>query len=322
MTAGMPHQEIVKLITAFFNETPSASAREISGKLNLDKSTINSLLYANKAIFQSIGERPPIWSLIETENEKGVRTSAPNSSSPDKLEDIEAGGEATPETLLIRHDAMHDDISNDWYDSQSELIAEVEAMVKKFPGITFDELLGFFDVTKEQMQFLIRDVAWLVMVDDFGAGNYSEDELKHLDAIRKAGTYSFPLSTNTFDDLIARGFINSVSSMRIMQIFGSWRAACELAGVEAPKPIRPNYERRWTERELAEVVARYLMEPQFRGAIQHYDSWRQQVQNADEIPSSGTLKNYLGRSWITVRNRGLAVLRERWLSSNEGIDDE
>lgn len=100
--------------------------------------------------------------------------------------------------------------------------------------------------------------------------------------------------------------------MRIIQIFGSWRAACDLAGAEAPAPPRRSYERRWTERELAESVARYLSEPEFRGAHHRYDEWRKLTLNTDEIPSSGTLKNYLGRSWITVRNRGLEVLREQW----------
>ena len=216
-----------------------------------------------------------------------------------------------PEQLLLNN--AQDDMSLELEDLQDE----VEYLVRKYPGIMISEISSILDRDPKVVSSLIRDVRYLVMTADKPTSEHSEVELRQLEAISKAGTYAFPLSGDDYDDLVRRGFVKGVSSMRIIQIFGSWRAACELAGVEAPEAVRQNYERRWTERELAEAVARYLSEPEYRGANHRYEEWRRSNLITDEIPSMGTLKNYLGRSWTSVRNHGLQVLREKWLMAED-----
>jgi hypothetical protein len=108
-----------------------------------------------------------------------------------------------------------------------------------------------------------------------------------------------------------------VTSIRLMQLFGSWTNACELAGVESPKAVRENYETRWTDQELVQAVASYLLDFEFRGAAHRYDEWRKQQWNSEDLPSMGTLRLKLGRNWRTIRNRGLDILRERWLNNSE-----
>jgi len=84
----------------------------------------------------------------------------------------------------------------------------------------------------EESPYLIIDDSESDDVDEPSV-NERNDEL--LGAIRTAGTMEFPLSSDGYDDLLRRGFIKGVTSVRIGQIFGSWRRACEIAGVEDRK---------------------------------------------------------------------------------------
>jgi hypothetical protein len=198
---------------------------------------------------------------------------------------------------------------------------EVEEFVWQFPGISYGELALLIGRSEDEVRNSAKKVRYLIIDDSEGddvdesSVNDRNDEL--LDVIRTAGTMEFPLSSDGYDDLLRRGFIKGVTSVRIGQIFGSWRRACEIAGVEAPKARRSNYESRWTDQELAEVVALFLTASEYRGAHHRYDEWRRDTGNDDDTPSSGTLRNRLGPGWKAVRRRGLDILRERWLTAEE-----
>ncbi len=366
---------------------PEATARRMAADLGIDKTSINSVLYANDKTFVSMGDKPPLWSVrsaVEVDHFKQLKNPAPTlpgfsrKSAPRKKEpptakrrghelreeiqvllnmDTSTTVEVVPDGRSI-HSSSISETENpkqivpnprpvseeednqqstartrqqeEFLDSQSEqkfddapeelfdeLKYEIEHLVRNFPGIHIDELVLMLDVDRDSISSRLQGVRYLVMTDDNKSAEYTDSELRFLDDIAKAATLAFPLSTDEYDNLVRRGFVKGVTSVRIGQVFGSWRAACELAGVEAPSPLRQNYERRWSERELAEAVARYLSEPEFRGANHRYEEWRKRNLNTDEIPSSGTLKNYLGRSWPTVRNRGLLIMREQWLSIQE-----
>ena len=187
-------------------------------------------------------------------------------------------------------------------------------MVARFPGISVAELTGLIDQPEGIIEEAIGNVRHLVLIKESVNERHSEAETEMLESLRIAGTMAFPLSTDEYDELRRKGFVQGLSSMRFIQVFGTWRRACELADVEAPAPMRANYQKRWTERELAQAVARYLVDPEFRGVRHRYDEWRSANLKVDEIPSAGTLLNELGRQWRTVQNRGLEILREAWLS--------
>ena len=201
------------------------------------------------------------------------------------------------------------------------LAKEVEELVWQFPGISYSELALLIGSSEVEVRSAAKRVRYLIFDDsesddvDEPSVNERNDEL--LGAIRTAGTMEFPLSSDGYDDLLRRGFIKGVTSVRIGQIFGSWRRACEIAGVEAPKAARSSYESRWTDHELAEAVARFLSASEYRGAHHRYDEWRRDTGCDDDTPSSGTLLNRLGPGWKRVRRRGLDILRERWLIAEE-----
>ncbi len=204
---------------------------------------------------------------------------------------------------------------------KSILQEEIEELVRQFPGISYGELALLIGRSEDEVRNAAKKVRYLIIddlkSDDADEPSVTERNRELLDVIRNAGTMEFPLSSDGYDELLRRGFIKGVTSVRIGQIFGSWRRACEIAGVEAPKAARPNYESKWTDQELAEAVARFLTASEYRGAHHRYDEWRRDTGSDDDTPSSGTLKNRLGPSWKAVRRRGLDILRERWLTAEE-----
>lgn len=90
----------------------------------------------------------------------------------------------------------------------------------------------------------------------------------------------------------------ALSSARIVQLFGSWSAACDQAGVEAPRAPRNDYSQGWTRKECLVWVRQYLdttANPTFDG----YTVW---ARGREGAPSSGTVRLRCGK-WIpTMRD--------------------
>ena len=57
------------------------------------------------------------------------------------------------------------------------------------------------------------------------------------------------------------GQVTGPSVPRIWQRYGSWTAACEAAGVEPGRTVRSNYESRWSDHDIADIVRLYLLDP-------------------------------------------------------------
>lgn len=111
-----------------------------------------------------------------------------------------------------------------------------------------------------------------------------------LEALRAAAEeQGLPLTRKAYDASTSR--LHAVGSVRIMQIFGTWTAACLEAGVE---PVMPHasrtYARRWSADEAADWVARFLIaEP--NGSHGGYDVW---TRTHDGAPGAGTVRGIFG----------------------------
>ena len=80
--------------------------------------------------------------------------------------------------------------------------------------------------------------------------------------------------------------------------FGSWKNACELAGVRSGEG-RESYSRRHTTEDLLAFVESYLADPRTSGSAQGYDKWQRQV---DGAPSLALLRQRLGK-WNDIKQR-------------------
>lgn len=99
-----------------------------------------------------------------------------------------------------------------------------------------------------------------------------------------------PLSLATYDRLRGEG---SMSGARLIQHYGTWRQACQMAGVASNAPLRRSYERRWTEEQALRVLREFVEQADVRCTVSRYQEW---ARGRDDAPSEGTLRAKFG-SW-------------------------
>jgi hypothetical protein len=140
---------------------------------------------------------------------------------------------------------------------------------------------------------------------------------RSLRALQDAATFVYPVTKTDYDDLKFKGFIQGPSSARMLQIFGSWRQACDDAGVESGKgPRRAGEHLKWSHTELMDVVIRYLLHPAFRGQAEHYRLWKESQPENAELPSFGAIRNNLRIPWSRIKAKALKRARQRWKTNN------
>ena len=123
----------------------------------------------------------------------------------------------------------------------------------------------------------------LIRHDAGTSQKWSNAEL--LAALAVAGTYSYPLTTTAYSQLIRTGEIHGPSVPLIYERFGSWAAACRQAGIEAAHPSRGDYQSKWTDYDLIGFVRDYLATPGSRGTFDGYDLWRRSETTNPDVSS-------------------------------------
>jgi len=146
---------------------------------------------------------------------------------------------------------------------------------------------------------------------------YSNDEI--LEALRKAydlrnpmmSMYSSyetrPLSGPYYEKARKEGTIFGPSQARILQIFGTWKKACDEAGVPSINAVRDVYSRRWTDEDLIKQLAEYLLVAK-SPSFQNFDPWSKLDESR---ASSGTIRNQIGH-WSISCDHALYFLRSNW----------
>jgi len=90
-----------------------------------------------------------------------------------------------------------------------------------------------------------------------------------LASIREAATFEFPLSVSKFRGLIDDGFISGPGLNYLVDQFGGWTRACEIAGVESG--LRPTF--RFTESLILDAVRDFLESGISNPSISNYKVW-------------------------------------------------
>lgn len=136
-----------------------------------------------------------------------------------------------------------------------------------------------------------------------GKSEQAWSDVEILLAIQRASIYEFPLTANSYRELVAVGQVRGPSLPRVGQRFGSWAAACEAAGVEHGQAWRDNYQSQWTDDELLGFVREYSSVSKASFSVQGYSSWRSA--ECPSAPSGMTLRNRFG-SWTEIKRRALS----------------
>ncbi len=202
-------------------------------------------------------------------------------------------------------------------------IVLVRDWIQHHPGCTSEEIAEkFHDFETAVMALVPADVRHLIMGRNrkkvIGTtARFSDAAI--LEVLKTAsdimnpmsGMYALtelrPLTRSAYDKMVRKGQVIGPSSSRIMQIFDTWSAACDLAEIPSVDAVRDTYERKWSEKELIEYVAAFLLATKLVGPGA-FDDWSR----LDPVrPSSSTLRNQVGQ-WSDCKEKALRHLRQKW----------
>jgi hypothetical protein len=210
------------------------------------------------------------------------------------------------------------------YEKEIHDVGEIEGKdrlskyIWSHPGSTITEIDGLFIGDASLRRWFDRNYGHLILNPSVPSIDL-EASLKRVDvleSLRAASTLYWPLTTKKYEKAINSGFVSGVSKVRIMQIFGTWKNACDEAGVECGETLRGEYTREFSSDECIKFVGDYLMDDGYKGNIAGYGSWRENHQTPDRVPSYGTLLNRLSRDWAIVTHLALESLRNQWLGAD------
>ena len=214
----------------------------------------------------------------------------------------------------------------------SQLQGKLADWVKCHPGCTYAEVAVVFNLSLEAAyRQLPRFARHLVLAElntprsKASSARFTRDEileaLRHAFRLRNPSSSMYsttamrPITGPSYDKYRRSGDVFGPSIPRILQVFGTWRKACELAGVLAEEPVRTDYERTWTDEELLDQLSLFLLESK-TPSNQAFDEWcRIETSRA----SFGTLRNQLQLSWSGAKNEALIRLRQSWDKSNGSL---
>ena len=203
---------------------------------------------------------------------------------------------------------------------RAELTARIAEYLRTRPGSTMAEIAGSLGVSAEETAVAARPVDWLILDESELVEPERRVESETTTATRErakaalqaASLMTGALSHQSYTTLVREGRVKGPSVARIVQLFGSWTAACAEVGVTSGEPLRKNYERRWTADEVLAHVMAFLREPDYKGASHQYDTWRAAVNSDGTVPSLGTVRNLVGGTWRDIRTRALRAMRAEW----------
>lgn len=189
---------------------------------------------------------------------------------------------------------------------EGELRVQVETSLRRIlessGALSGEEAANSLGIDEAQvLKFWPADMAHLRIRPASGTARTWTDE-QILDCVRAAAVYEFPLTAKAYAELVRVGEVRGPSLPRVNQRFGSWAAACELAGVEPGQTLRAVYESRWTDAELLAFIRDYLVDADWPNSAKKFDEWRREV--SPDAPSFQTIRNRLG-TWSNAKRLAL-----------------
>ena len=128
------------------------------------------------------------------------------------------------------------------------------------------------------------------------AVKYAEADL--IEGLRSAAEHAgVPLTVKQYDCYRHAHRPDLASGIWVIRHFGTWRAACERAGLAANSTRSTSSK--WTDAELLRAVADYLAEPGGTGSYAGYQDW---ASSTDGAPSGALLRSRFG-TWVEAKRR-------------------
>lgn len=185
---------------------------------------------------------------------------------------------------------------------------ELVAWLTDHPGSSVDDAQQALAWSKSRLARAMTDEARRLAVRHRTGSSrrWSEEEI--LEALRQAwaiisSQQGLPaLSYARYNQLVHDEIIEGPTSVRVLQVFGSWADAAERAGVPAGRKPNRTFTSAWSDEEILNDVRRYLADPSTRGSFAGWDAWKKA--NAPRAPSGAMIRNRLG-NWSEIKATAL-----------------
>jgi len=197
--------------------------------------------------------------------------------------------------------------------AQRQLMFDI---VNGFPGVTVDELRGLVNVSDNEFAKMLRPVRHLVLDTTDSGGDLEGRKARIITALRAAAAVETPLSGVRYDELVAHGIIDGPGRQAVAIVFGTWRQACAAAGVESVEPFRSHYDRVWSDDDIIETLAMFLVDNGSSSSVEAYEAWREQRR----APSAALVRNRYGGLWSKACAEALTALRNDWAGDDSHVD--
>ena len=188
---------------------------------------------------------------------------------------------------------------DDYHSRNLEIHRMISENWIEYQFLKFQDLAEKFGVAPWKIRQCLSRVQYVYIQanEEPNIGQIWTDE-QCIQSLREAATFEFPLTVLKYRRLIDSGTVKGPTTALLLQRFGSWVNACELAGVEYGE-ARREYDRNWTDGELLRFV-RWFMHQRSDGkwSIENFETWSKDPEVSG--PSTALLRLRLG-TWSQMR---------------------
>ena len=228
--------------------------------------------------------------------------------------------------LRLKAQRKRQDVDIQKVQQVSEIRSDLTMFIRAHPGVSVAELGEvFLDNDEEVLSAAKRHGALVLRIFPIPEDKELKIRSDIIQSLKDASLLAFPLTGISYDELLEQGLIIGVSRGRILQVFGTWIAACENAEVEPGTALKGvTYVRTYSYKEMLRVVGQFLIDDDlrgFKGGVHSYGDWRTSQELADILPSQGTIRNQVDTSWKRVKELAMVELRSTWTRMN-GVGSE
>jgi hypothetical protein len=139
--------------------------------------------------------------------------------------------------------------------------------------------------------------------------SFTNEEI--LEALRKTAKVKSPISAPIYKQLVDNKLINGPGPQTVAKRFGSWRKACELAGVIFVEAARETYDYLWSKEEIILTLIDFLRDTNHSKSVTSYEEWRSTL---SKKPASASHVRNVFESWTTSINSALRYMQEKSIS--------
>ena len=197
----------------------------------------------------------------------------------------------------------------------------IEAWINSHPGCYVSEIAAAFSITEVAVRELRPKNFTRLVLDGrkkrclTNLSKFSQEQtftaLKLAYALKNSSVYResepHPLTGPFYEQVRQSGEINGPSRARIIQVFGTWKDACQQAGVPSVDAVRDSYVCRWTDEQLVKQISDFILTTESH-SNEKFDEWSRLK---DTYASLGTIRKQLG-SWSDSYELALLLLRAKW----------